>query len=259
MSTLGNLMAAGRSVDGSRRADYRVVNGPAVPAINQGRPKGYGNGLVERVREEMNRRMQARNRNPFSVSASAASASAPGGASALPVATATPGDEFEVEPVGAERKVDAAPSGVGDGAKGGMEGERTVFLAASKAPARDVASAGAGGRGFGVMARMWAWLRRGGKGKGGDDSRMYQEELRLDSVKPLRSRLQEPELDREAEGGRGNDAVVDSGIIPARRGGGRKLDILGRKSNPFIDGAEPGLTGSGGKEMGTRGMPGVGE
>jgi hypothetical protein len=221
MSILGHLIAAGRTVASvTRRPHYRLSNHPAVPTINIGRPKAYGNGPSKYVREKLVRQqsprparvgdspvaqveeprsLQERNPAPAIVAAVAAQAAKP--APALALARDVRGDGgVEAKPVIAastapvERLDPVEPAAVKPQLSGGGASVLPKLV-----PEGNVlgGSKGAARAGSGRSLRWLKWLRPLGLGvrKRGN---WVQAELSLDEVRPVRSALNEEDTVTEA-------------------------------------------------------------
>ncbi|MSU34940.1 MAG: hypothetical protein EXS36_07465 [Pedosphaera sp.] len=186
MSLLGNLMAVGRTIAGvSQKPEYRIHRGSAVPGINLASPRGFGNGLCDRVKQDILRRTApkpVRERNPFAAN-SKEPRSLQGVAPALAGGRSRPTDGeilLARTPEIPMTDVEAAPvPGLNSG-----PGRMAVESVAVEMP-------------WAAGKIRWGWLAwitglRPGSRVRGTGRPLVQEELRLNDVRPLRSRLMEP-------------------------------------------------------------------
>lgn len=179
-------MAVGRTIAGiSQKPEYRIHRGPAVPGINLASPRGFGNGLCDRVKQDILRRTApkpVREQNPFTANSKeprslkgVALASAGGRSQRTDgeILLASPPEgplmDVEAAPV---RELSAKPARLADG-----------LAAVERRDASERIS--------------WGWLSwitglRPGSRSRGTGRPLVQEELCLNDVRPVRSRLLEP-------------------------------------------------------------------
>lgn len=184
MSLLGNLMAVGRTIAGvSQKPEYRIHRGPAVPGINLGSPRGFGNGLCDRIKQDILRRTApspVREQNPFTVN-SEEPRSLEGWAPASAGGRSQPND--------GGNRMGVTPPGL-DG------GEETPSHPLKSEPGRLRAESDVVGASIDANRISDGWLGwilrfRWGSSVTGGRRPLVQEELHLNDVRPVRSRLLE--------------------------------------------------------------------
>lgn len=179
-------MAVGRTIAGvSQKPEYRIHRGPAVPGINLASPRGFGNGLCDRVKQDILRRTAPKpvqEQNPFTAnskeprSLNGAALASAGGRSGQ-----TEGEILRTSPP--ERPL----TGV----------EAVPVCERSSKPVRVPDRSAAVERPDASQRTSWRWLAwitrlRPGSWSRGTGRPLVQEELRLNDVRPVRSRLLEP-------------------------------------------------------------------
>lgn len=177
-------MAVGRTIAGvSQKPEYRVHRGPAVPGINLGSPRGFGNGLCDRIKQDILRRTApgpVREQNPFTVnSKEPRSLEGMAPASAGGRSQANDGGNLLAVPPPGLPGVGGTP---GHPLKSDLESLTTGsdFVGSSIESKR--------------ISRGWLdWILRFRSGRAATGGRrpLVQEELRLNDVRPVRSRLLE--------------------------------------------------------------------
>ena len=178
-------MAVGRTIAGiTQKPEYRIHRGPAVPGINLGSPRGFGNGLCERVRQDILRRTApkpVREQNPFAANSEEPRSlqsvvPAPAGGRSEPIEYAT---ALGVGPeVGPATETTAALA----------TDPEIAYLTLGSVPALcESESKKKSGGWLAWITGLRPWSRVAATGRA-----LVQEELRLNDVRPLRSRLAEP-------------------------------------------------------------------